>query len=51
MPHGQEKSVNQEKSENFFLNDKSQVKMGVFKKSQEKSGKNGGFWKKSGKNI
>ena len=36
MPHGQEKSGNQEK---LLKNDKS----------QEKSGKNGGFWKKSGK--
>ena len=38
LPHGQEKSVNQEKSGKTKQNDKSQEKsdkMGVFEKSQE----------------
>ena len=39
LPHGQEKSGNQEKSGKNKKNDKS----------QEKSGKNGSFCKKSGK--
>ena len=38
MPLGQKKSVNQEKSGKSKKNDKSQEKMGVFKKSPEKSG-------------
>ena len=41
MPHGQEKSGNQEKSGKTKKNDKS----------QEKSGKMGGFWKKSRKKF
>ena len=36
LPHGQEKSGNQEKSERSRKNGKSQVKIGVFEKSQEK---------------
>ena len=39
LPHSQEKSGNQEKSGKTKKNDKS----------QEKSGKIGGFWKSSGK--
>ena len=35
LPHGQEKSGNQEKSGKTKKNDKSQVKIGVFEKSQE----------------
>ena len=41
MPHGQEKSKNQEKSGKTKKNDKS----------QEMSGKNGGFWTKLGKSL
>ena len=36
LPNGQEKSGNQEKLGKTKQNDKSQVKMGVFEKSQEK---------------
>ena len=39
MPHGQEKSGNQEKLGNTKKSDKS----------KEKSGKNSGFWNKAGK--
>ena len=41
MPHGLEKSGNQEKSGKTEKNDES----------LEKSGKDRGFWKKSGKNL
>ena len=40
LPQGKEKSENQEKSGKFKKNDKSQVKIRVFKKCLEKSGKN-----------
>jgi len=43
LPHGQEKSGNQEKSGKTKKNDKSQVKMGVFEKSQEKIQKTSDF--------
>ena len=36
LPHGQKNSGNQEKSGKTKKNDKSQVKKGVFEKSQEK---------------